>query len=247
MMSCQSSGRRNWGASVVTALLQLVWLVLGITMISACGHTSAVPVSAPARPEGPMVAEYLFDGNYRDSSPYANHGEGSRATFVADRHGKPGGAMHFEQGSSFRVPHSESLALATSISVSAWFREMTDENVFFIVKGTNSPNFSYFVSSTGFQTATNGVWRHTDSARPSMSGWHHIVTTWDGNLSRVYVDGMLAAEGVFGGPLRPNSLDLFIGTYTAVGRPIYFVGDVDEVRIYKKALSEAEVVSLHRG
>jgi len=73
--------------------------------------------------------------------------------------------------------------------------------------------------------------------------WYHLTATHSENTTRLYLDGALlsAVGGEFQGPaiLNPNSYDLgnFVGLYN-------LDGEMDDVRIYDRALSSAEITSL---
>jgi hypothetical protein len=80
-------------------------------------------------------------------------------------------------------------------------------------------------------------------------GWHHVVYTYDGNTHALYLDAgtpvtsMVAAEA--GSVLPPDGR-------TRLGRSSSTVDDafrgfLDDVRVYKRALTAAEVKSLYLG
>ena len=76
------------------------------------------------------------------------------------------------------------------------------------------------------------------------SGWKHIVAVRDGDRLRLYVDGKLAAtSSAFNGADFDISNDrpLKIG----MGAQDYFNGSMSELRIYSRALTDAEVAALH--
>jgi hypothetical protein len=82
--------------------------------------------------------------------------------------------------------------------------------------------------------------------------WHHIVGTYDGTQLQLYVDGVAA-----GNP-RPHTgsiLPMPKGGFLAIGsedgrrtndpnEPRYFHGAIDEVQIYRRALTPDEVLRL---
>jgi len=62
--------------------------------------------------------------------------------------------------------------------------------------------------------------------------WYHGAFTWDGDMLRLYINGVLKAEGTFRGPLPiNNNEEMMFGAYysTIIRRP--FSGTLDEVRI----------------
>jgi antitoxin component YwqK of YwqJK toxin-antitoxin module len=74
-----------------------------------------------------------------------------------------------------------------------------------------------------------------------MDEWHYVVGVLDGNKMRKYVNGTLEAETDFVGKIRKNAVDpVHIARYGFAGG--YFVnGALDELTIYAKALSDAEI------
>ena len=74
---------------------------------------------------------------------------------------------------------------------------------------------------------------------PKTKAWIHLAATWDGARVRLFVDGALAHEletlGKLSYPMHPLSLG---------GEDGYFPGEMDDLRIYGRALSPAEVRAL---
>jgi len=80
--------------------------------------------------------------------------------------------------------------------------------------------------------------------------WHHIVTTYDGATARVYADGNLQYENSFAPGLiaqneRPINIGFWNGGAAGGGASRFFRGRIDEVSVYSRALSEAEIDSIH--
>ena len=71
--------------------------------------------------------------------------------------------------------------------------------------------------------------------------WHHIAATYDGSVQKIYLDGLLLGIKDNVGDMNINDSHVFIGS-DGTGR--YFNGWLDDVRIYNRALSNAEVGSL---
>ena len=73
--------------------------------------------------------------------------------------------------------------------------------------------------------------------------WHHLAATYDGLTKKVYVDGVLA-----GGDSQTGNVGL-IGSVLTIGGPVvtgtsgYFNGQLDEVRIWRTALTQAQVLA----
>jgi hypothetical protein len=77
--------------------------------------------------------------------------------------------------------------------------------------------------------------------------WHHVAGTYDGAFVRLYVDGAEVGSGTPASASIAYSTedlthDLFIGRYGA-GCAYGFPGAVDEVRLWDRPLSAAEVAA----
>ena len=72
--------------------------------------------------------------------------------------------------------------------------------------------------------------------------WNHLAATWDGHEMRIYLNGMLAGLGDYGGPYtRPARGDGFRIGFAGSGMGSLSL-DVDEVAIYRRARSAEEVL-----
>ena len=71
--------------------------------------------------------------------------------------------------------------------------------------------------------------------------WHHVALTKSKDL-RLYVDGRLDGSKYLDGQADRKGSAVMIG-YTSLGFPVptYFTGDLDEIRVYDRALGEAEI------
>lgn len=91
------------------------------------------------------------------------------------------------------------------------------------------------------------IWNGANEVFPFWSGqklifneWHHLVGTYDGEEARIYIDGQLDSAKPFVGDLAPNGQEFWIGMRNT-NKPIPATGIIDEVRVYDRALSAAEI------
>lgn len=77
--------------------------------------------------------------------------------------------------------------------------------------------------------------------------WTHLAQTFDGTRLRLFVDGARVAEHALPkpGPLAPNG-GLVIGGHRA-GTGRNFDGAIDEVALWSRVLTDAEILSLSQG
>lgn len=75
----------------------------------------------------------------------------------------------------------------------------------------------------------------------STNAWSHLALTYDGTNMRLYVNGALVATRAQTGPIATSNAPLRIGGNAVWGE--WFAGQIDEARVYNRALSAAEVVT----
>jgi Concanavalin A-like lectin/glucanases superfamily len=78
----------------------------------------------------------------------------------------------------------------------------------------------------------------------TVNAWSHLALTWDGTIMRLYVNGTQVATRSRTGTLQGTSAGagtVRIGNNVPYGER--FIGQIDEVRIYNRALSAAEVTT----
>jgi len=94
-----------------------------------------------------------------------------------------------------------------------------------------------------------GAWRYggpyfARTAVPAAHRWHHAAYVFDGTTHRLYLNGSLADSSTVA-PQTPAPSALSLG-----GLPWnaeFFKGDLDDVRVYNRALSADEVAALARA
>ena len=117
-----------------------------------------------------------------------------------------------------------------------------------LYRGGNNGIYFYVCDGTFYTVSPNGgssVWD---------GEWHHVAGTYDGTAVRIYVDGEQVGTGALtsleiGYGLNISN-DLYIGANpvnTCPNVPTGFDGDLDEVRVWSRALSPEEVASRAQG
>lgn len=76
--------------------------------------------------------------------------------------------------------------------------------------------------------------------------WYHVAGTWDGIVQKLYVDGVEVGSIDNANTIATPSGNLRLG-YQAIGAPLPFAGALDEVLVYSRALTAAEVDGIVNG
>jgi subtilisin-like proprotein convertase family protein len=104
-------------------------------------------------------------------------------------------------------------------------------------------NYAMRLQSSGrFDIYTNGLLRLTSKTSVPLNLWSHVASTYNSatNLFCLYLNGILDTSATLTGSLNPvsNTDSLYIGI-AGVNTP--FVGMMDEVRIWNRALSSIDI------
>jgi hypothetical protein len=203
-----------------------------------------------------LVARYALDGDAVDATGTAPAGTLAGAVAVEDRAGRAAHALRFD-GSKARVeiPNDPRLNGGGSITVAAWIRP-TALNAYAAWISKTGPawgsewriGFSSKPDQQWGLTVFTDRWRDYwgATAQPAVGRWTHVAVVADQTTGRLqyFVDG--AAAGASAGlvPFLPGTGPTYIGFQRDDGA--YFAGDVDDVRIWNRALGAAEVTAVFK-
>jgi hypothetical protein len=178
---------------------------------------------------------------------------GSNHAYTTDRFGVSNSAISFNSG-YYNLPNG--IYFKGDFTISAWVylinnnnngqtiidcgNGQSNNNVLFMADdGSNKP-LVYTCSST---TSSSCTTTPQSVNVISNSVWHHMVYTLNGTVGKMYVEGMLintdTSMNTPNGVLRQNN---FVGKNNWGGS---FDGYLDDLRIYNRTLSEAEVYQLY--
>jgi len=202
-----------------------------------------------------LIAYYPFNGNANDESGNGNHGLVTGAILTEDRFGNAESAYSFDGDDYIDVGNNDSLNIIQgSFSISVWVKS-NDANTgrqAIIEKDLAENNGLMLELNSGYTPAgTVTCWEGydydaTSEIALSSNIWHHITVAYDGNERKVYINGILRGMDTdsFGSagsePLTIGYADWNNNAYTSA-----FNGVIDEIRIYSRALTEAEIQALY--
>jgi len=174
-------------------------------------------------------------------------------TSVTDTTGKYGGAGAFNGSSAFlTAPDTAALDLTGSHSISCWLNTNVNNTAESIVEKYSGGNGYYFrLDGSGKlvfgNQASAGANSHsvTGNTAVGTNTWRHVVATYDGTNLRVYLDGVSDATAVaHTGANTASTALLNISRRGDSNASLFFNGELDDICIFTKALSQAEITSL---
>ena len=216
---------------------------------------SGVPVSG-------LVAEYLFEGNARDTSGRGHHGiEEGGLTYVAGKIGKAAGFDGKNDG--IRIADDRELEFGKgAFTISAWIYPKVRSRMMAILdhmidtgcrKNTKERSFLLRIRDNRINLVMNGTgklkYNHQYKTRNTMKAnqWHFIAVRYDGASITIYHNQKKVLEARYSGGLFDSSAPWYIGArHCRQKDPQWFKGKIDNLRVYRRALSEAQIRTLLR-
>jgi len=217
-----------------------------------------------SRPQG-LVAFYRFEGSVKDMSGYNNHGTEIEAdgglTYVT---GIAGSALKFDGASYIEVNDSDTLDMDKGFTCSVWLKidsykksgvnyqpiiDKLDGNTFLWKERSGFKALLGFDDKIIFESHRGGssadaLSTGITSLRP-LNRWYMLTITTNGTNTKFYIDGVLK-ETVN----KPNAIyhsmgKLIIGQTTHGFSPFFYMGLMDELRLYNYELSAKDVQTLY--
>jgi hypothetical protein len=158
--------------------------------------------------------------------------------------------VSFNGSSQFAVVSAP--VTAVPLTMAGWFNTTSPNGLIFgLFNGTQSGWFSYFMSISSGKIA--GYTANNISATGAISpltyddgNWHYTATVFTSGQQILYVDGK--PVGTNSTAMVPTGLNEFcIGASERTGTTDnYFDGEIDDVRIYNRALSAGEIASQYQ-
>lgn len=208
-----------------------------------------------------LVAYYPFNGNANDQSGNGNHGIVHGAALTEGTGGNPNSGYQFSNADGLATSYIEisdisSLRSASGLTVSTWVKSYTmnsDRPHHVVAKEYGTSYYDSFVlvlsqNNWGFSVCDENNHPGTGATASNLNEWQHIVGVWDGSNIRLYINGEQMSGGLFSGPIAYDDNPIFIGADDNDGSGIPeqgWNGVIDEVRIYDRALNEAEIQLLY--
>lgn len=223
---------------------------------SGSGHVSRQPYHIGA--DQGLVGYWNFDGNANDSSGQGNNGtltnfNGDATDGYVD--GKFGKGLKFDGVNDYINSSNNSFKFGTGdFAVSMWVYPTSfaaeaglydaqvlggpggRTNAFVLVQNASTGKLRIF-SNASYSSATNNT--------VTLNTWNHIIIKRSGTTVTFYINGVadsvtitLATDISAGGAVVGRYADASSG---------YYSGSLDDVRIYNRALSSAEITQLYQG
>ncbi|MCD6064305.1 MAG: LamG protein [Flavipsychrobacter sp.] len=222
-----------------------------------------------------LIAHWPFNGNALDSTGNGHNGTMNNTVFTTGKGGVPGSALRFQGSDTSYVtaPYKADLNLANYslcavIKPEGFYTNLCQTSVL-LTRGDIGNNGNYYfdffdnafdsscanadtqkyVFHTGAGAANSpdhAEWQYSPNTH--LNQWYSVVTTFDGDSFKVYVNGVLKSAATPGTPspvgTSTDSVSIGLNLWDAP-YPYWFKGVIDDLRIYNRVLADSEIVSYH--
>jgi uncharacterized protein (TIGR02145 family) len=217
-------------------------------------------------PEKGLIAYYPLNGNAEDHSGNGNNGTILNAIQSGDRFGDPNGCYRFDGNSGTERYISSHIGRHATLSFSVWFKSGIPTTLYpnILNFGSNNRldrtmlgNHTSYIQANKMGTISSGAvvgGTYTSFLNSSLKfnddTWHHAVVMFvENDKMYLYLDNSFVGESAFT-PNNPSDDLLYIGRQIndnagSVLHESHFNGSIDDIRIYDRALSKAEIDILY--
>ncbi len=197
----------------------------------------------------PMVY-YPFDGDTKDYSGNRYDASSFGVEQSYDARGEFGKAYLFRSGSDIiNCANSADLNFQDKITVSFWFNvTQVPEEAFIISHGSWEERWKASITPAmrlRWTVKTSDGIKDIDSSQPIITNkFYHATVVYSGYSMELYLDGQLDHFIKHAGNINTTNKSLTVGRKDEGTTRYSFAGTVDEVRVYRKALSPVEIQKL---
>lgn len=196
-----------------------------------------------------LVGHWKLDGNAKDDTIYNNHGTIYGAISTIDRHGQANSAYDFDGTDDYIEGVNNNLTdWPDGITVSVWVKSDTanwNDTGMLVSKRSSfilHPNSGS--KTIRFYRSNGGAWSsvaYTSSV--DLTQWNHYVGTYDNSTLKLYENGELKNSKSVTGTIDSDTGNVFFGRDDGLSR--YLDGQLDDIRIYDRALSSNDISKLY--
>lgn len=212
-----------------------------------------------------LLVYYPFSGNAQDESGNGHHGKVFGATLGSDKDGKKNSSYSFDGANDYIELGDILDDLNYPFTVSVWVRPVKHTGMYntIFTAQDNSPLYNGFElhirngNSIGIiigdgRGENSGAYSRSKSAEINdrTGKWTHVAAIVNSNDEmKLYLNGVEVSGNYAGYTKQPMNSNFpqdvaRIGRWTSNGNTYYFTGQVDEFRVWDRAITEAEILQL---
>lgn len=205
-----------------------------------------------------LIAEYHLSGDAVDSSGNGYDGVIIGTTPTKDRHDEANGAMQFGPRKWIRIPYSPEFdATTNAFTIALWAKidryygswaPFISHSVRAANRGAMAleldSNWGGMIQMGHSEQSNSGARYFKVSKMPKCGEWFSLVGTYDGSRVCAYLNGEKILDRDWTRPSVSTQDDIALGVDFGQSTE-WFYGALDDVAIWNRGLSEAEVLEIY--
>jgi hypothetical protein len=232
--------------------LNFYCIVILFFSFSACKKESSKAVNEPAWLKQDLVAFYPLNGNIKDSSGNNLNGiPNGILQPTVDRKGKQNSALYFNNA-EFDVNINNTI-FNQDFTISIWVlpEELTAQYsaviwghstfILELVKDLSPKQLNFYLHNPSVGDFANV------NAAMDFTSWNHIIITNTAGVNSLYLNGTFLNKSQTSRPQIGTGASNFFKVGRVLANPRNFKGKIDDLRIYKRALTSEEVKYLYQN
>jgi hypothetical protein len=218
----------------------------------------------PLQLQSGLVGYFPFCSNAIDESVNSNDGVVFGATLTTDRFGNSNSAYYFDGSSYIRVGNYN----VNQFSLAAWVKhqslDTTSYNAIIGKWADSNSNPQVVPSKYSFELSTRpnrkqGIAISTSGSNINalqstntipIGQWYHVVATYNNQWLKLYINGILVDSSAYSGNTYSSTENIIIGATrngTSGFASFFEIGSIDDVLIYNRPITSAEVSQLYNN
>ena len=197
----------------------------------------------PANLQTGLVGYWPFCGNANDASGNGNNGTVNGATLTTDRFGNTNSAYSFDGNDWIAATRAHQAVFTASV----WVQSTNGNCIKPILDANNKSWELYSDCANGqlnFVVWNGGTYTyHSTNIALGLNTWYHVVAVYSSSQVKIYVNGSLITTQVT--TAVPTISGVLNMGASLSGTSQYFTGKLDDVGLWSRALTLAEIQQLY--
>jgi Concanavalin A-like lectin/glucanases superfamily/Secretion system C-terminal sorting domain len=202
-------------------------------------------------PSNGLVGWWPFNGNANDESGNGNNGTVNGATLTADRFGVIEKAYDFNGSSYIEVPNWDEILGASDFTITLWINPST-YNGWILAFGLNQDGQGFSCGNWhwGGENLGAQIWKYNyispNQAILPTSTWNFLTIKFSQNTIVTFLNGVQQNSQLVN-YVQTNLSAGILNFAKQIGFNEFFKGSLDDIGIWNRALTEAEIALLYAG
>lgn len=202
-----------------------------------------------------LAGWWKFNNNLTDTSSLNNNGSGS-VTYGTDKNSITSSALLLNGSQYVQLPSATDIQFPLSVSAWVYPTNITSSGAEGVYVFAADPGMRLSINTSGYPNGNmviDNSWSGNlvSSIAAPLNQWSNLALVYDGSAAKIYVNGVLGGTTAISGsiltynPATPYVIGSDNYAYSAYHGNFY--GTLDDVRLYSKALTGSEILSVYNS